>query len=75
MVQLAPILLLTRCRVLELLNGSQFEGDIPYITKMFDEKTKIAFGGPDFSHYIRFGRSNDNDKDLDVKGGQLKLSG
>jgi len=75
MIQLAPIIPLTRRHVLELLNGSQFEGDIPCITKTFDEKTKIAFYSPDVSHFIRFGRLNDNDKDLDVKSGQLRLSG
>ena len=74
MVQLALVILLTR-HVVELLNDSAFEGDIPWITKTFDEKTKIAFSGPDFPHFIKFGRLRDNDENLDIKEGQLKLSG
>lgn len=74
MIQLAPIVLLT-FHVLDLLNGTQFEGDISYISKTFDDKTKPAFGSPDFPHFIKFGRLNDNAKQLGVKAGQLKLSG
>ena len=75
MVQLAPIIWPPRRRVLELLSGSQFGGDIPYVTKAFDEKTKLSFGSPDFPHFIKFGRVNDNAKELGVKAGQLKLLG
>jgi len=63
------------CNVIELLRGTRFEADIPLITNTFNERTKLAFASPTDSHYIRFGRLNDNAPELNIRAGQLKLSG
>ncbi|CAA7260296.1 unnamed protein product [Cyclocybe aegerita] len=58
-----------------LLQGSRFVGDIPYITDRFDKTTKLRFVDSDESQFIKFGTLRDREPNLNIRSGQLKLLG
>ncbi|KAF8901895.1 hypothetical protein CPB84DRAFT_1846607 [Gymnopilus junonius] len=59
----------------DLLKGSRFIGDVPYITRCFDRTTKLRFRSADEAQYIKFGTLKDRDPKLNIRSGQLKLNG
>ncbi|KAJ7189266.1 hypothetical protein C8R46DRAFT_36829 [Mycena filopes] len=56
------------------LGGSDFEGDIDNITEMFDTSAKLTFRGEKVA-FIQFGRANDNDANLNIRNGRLRIPG
>lgn len=60
---------------LELLEGSSFEEDIDHITRCFDKTTKPRFRDIEEPQYVKFGSTRDNDADVNIRFGQLKLTG
>ncbi|PFH47372.1 hypothetical protein AMATHDRAFT_6813 [Amanita thiersii Skay4041] len=63
---------------LKFLRGSRYSDpqQIKLITKVFDTATKLAFRGRiEDPMFIRFGSLADNDEKLNIRRGQLKLSG
>jgi len=61
--------------VSDLMKGSRFELDIPYITRVFDKTTKLRFRTADEPQFIKFGTLRDKDVKLNIRSGQLKLLG
>ncbi|KAK0434130.1 hypothetical protein EV421DRAFT_1356533 [Armillaria borealis] len=57
------------------LKGSQYEGEIELIADCFDKTTKHRFRNANEPAYIKFGTMRDTDPRLDIRSGQLKLSG
>ncbi|KAK7029533.1 hypothetical protein VNI00_014410 [Paramarasmius palmivorus] len=51
------------------------EQDITHITSVFDKSTKHLFRDDSSVSYIRFGSARDKDPAVDIKGGQMKVSG
>ncbi|KAK7032185.1 hypothetical protein VNI00_013359 [Paramarasmius palmivorus] len=49
--------------------------DITHITSVFDKSTKHLFRDDTSVSYIRFGSARDKDPRVDIKGGQMKISG
>jgi hypothetical protein len=60
---------------LEYLKGSPFLDDLEYIVRCFDKTTKLRFRNAKEPEYIKFGSIKDNDKDRNIRLGQLKLVG
>ncbi|KAH9485830.1 Heat shock 70 kDa protein 12A [Psilocybe cubensis] len=59
----------------KLLKDSRFAEDVPYITDCFDKTTKLRFRSDDETQFIKFGTIRDKDLALNIRNGQLKLSG
>ncbi|KAF8638101.1 hypothetical protein AX17_002441 [Amanita inopinata Kibby_2008] len=61
----------------EKLRRSKFGGaeEIETMTKFFDKTTKPSFKGSSKPYFIRFGRGNDNDPEVDIRSGSIKLVG
>ncbi|KAF8333728.1 hypothetical protein F5887DRAFT_1286197 [Amanita rubescens] len=59
------------------LHGSKFGGpeEIATMKKFFDKTTKTSFRNSSKPSFIKFGKGSDNDPDLNIKAGGLKLSG
>lgn len=57
------------------LSDSEFIDDLDHIIRRFDTTTKIRFRNPDDIQYIKFGSTRDNDRDHDIRFGQLKVAG
>jgi len=57
------------------LAESKYLMDIDHIEKCFDESTKVVFRDSASPQYIRFGSSKDNDPQVNIRSGQLKLPG
>ncbi|ESK91430.1 hypothetical protein Moror_2703 [Moniliophthora roreri MCA 2997] len=59
------------------LKGSRYgnDQDITHITSVFDKSTKHLFRDDSSISYIRFGSARDKDPEVDIKGGQMKISG
>ncbi|PBK82171.1 hypothetical protein ARMGADRAFT_1171040 [Armillaria gallica] len=57
------------------LKGSQYEGEVELIADCFDKTTKHRFRNANEPAYIKFGTMRDTDAQLDIRSGQLKLSG
>ncbi|KAK0476522.1 hypothetical protein EDD18DRAFT_1215707 [Armillaria luteobubalina] len=55
--------------------GSQYEGEVELIADCFDKTTKHRFRNANEPAYIKFGTMRDTDPRLDIRSGQLKLSG
>jgi hypothetical protein len=49
--------------------------DVQHIAECFDKSTKLSFKDPSQPSFIKFGTSRDTDPSVDVKFGQLKMSG
>ncbi|KAK7467520.1 hypothetical protein VKT23_004573 [Stygiomarasmius scandens] len=54
--------------------NTRFKDDIPRITKIFDTTAKRAFSEDTKASFISFGTHSDNDDELGVNSGHLKLS-
>lgn len=48
---------------------------IQQIAKIFDKTTKLGFRSAEDPQYIKFGTRRDNDPELGIRSGQLKLAG
>ncbi len=57
------------------LSDSEFIDDLDHIIRRFDTTTKIRFRNPDDPQYIKFGSTRDNDRDHNIRFGQLKVAG
>jgi len=57
------------------LAESKYLMDIEHIRRCFDESTKVFFRDSASPQYIRFGSSKDNDPQVGIRLGQLKLPG
>ncbi|KAK0471591.1 hypothetical protein IW261DRAFT_1511451 [Armillaria novae-zelandiae] len=57
------------------LKGSQYEREVELIADCFDKTTKHRFRNANEPAYIKFGTMRDTDPQLDIRSGQLKLSG
>ena len=60
---------------LALLRHSHFSKDIPHIVKCFDNTTKLRFKNRDVPQRILFGNRRDNDPEVNIRAGELKLLG
>ena len=49
--------------------------DLDHIKQCFDKTTKLSFKDPGQVAFVRFGTTRDNDPSLDIRFGQLKISG
>jgi len=70
-----PIPTLFNSWSLGLLLQSRFSGDISHIEKCFDKSTKLRFRNADEPQYIKFGTLRDKDPNLNIRSGQLKITG
>jgi len=61
--------------LLDFLKESDFLDDLDHIVKCFDETTKTRFRNSEEPQYIKFGSLRDNDPHVNIRIGQLKLSG
>ncbi|KAJ3514774.1 hypothetical protein NLJ89_g2173 [Agrocybe chaxingu] len=59
----------------ELLQDSRFVEDLHVMTERFDKTTKLRFTNPEEAQFIKFGGVRDQDPDLNIRHGQLKLAG
>ncbi|PFH47363.1 hypothetical protein AMATHDRAFT_152239 [Amanita thiersii Skay4041] len=53
----------------------RFSGDADFIAERFDKTVKLDFDDDHAAHYIQFASSRDNDPELDVQSGRLRLGG
>lgn len=58
-----------------MLRHSRFADDVDHLVNVFDKSSKIRFKTDKDPQYVKFGGVRDNDVSLDIKFGQLKLSG
>jgi hypothetical protein len=63
-----------QCRV-DYLQESPFLADLDNIVECFDKTTKLRFRNSDEPQYIKFGGARDNDRNCNIRFGQLKLLG
>ncbi|KAF8962457.1 hypothetical protein BDZ97DRAFT_1733008 [Flammula alnicola] len=61
--------------LLEYLAKSPFIDDLDHILHCFDKTTKPRFRDAGEPQYIRFGSTRDNDANINIRFGQLKLEG
>ena len=54
---------------------STYIDDLDHIVRCFDKTTKLRFRDRNDPQFIKFGSTRDNDPDVGVKYGQLKLKG
>ncbi|KAF9523665.1 hypothetical protein CPB83DRAFT_657624 [Crepidotus variabilis] len=57
------------------LSDSPFIDDLDHITSCFDKTTKTRFRKAEDPQYIKFGSARDNDPDVHVRFGQMRLAG
>jgi len=57
------------------LTDSLFIDDLEHMIRFFDKTTKLRFRDSKEPQYIKFGSTRDNDKNYNIRFGQLKLSG
>ena len=57
------------------LANSDYLSDLDHICKCFDENTKIRFKNENDPQFIKFGSTKDNDANVNIRFGQLKLTG
>ena len=57
------------------LAESDFLEDLGHIVKCFDKTTKIRFRNADEPQFVKFGSTQDNDEDCNIRYGQLKMTG
>ena len=70
-----PGISILNSRLLAFLKNSNYIDDIDAIVEAFDETTKIYFKSDADAQFIRFGSTQDNDFEHNIKFGQLKLDG
>ena len=61
--------------ILDFLAESDFFEDIDDIARCFDKTTKLRFRSADEPQFVKFGSTRDNDKDYNIRYGQLKMAG
>lgn len=66
---------LTIRELLAFLADSDYLSDLDYICECFDRRTKPRFNNENNSQVIKFGSAKDNDADLNISFGQLKMTG
>ncbi|KAK0222699.1 hypothetical protein EDD85DRAFT_860789 [Armillaria nabsnona] len=74
----AGSIFVTRCAenfLKKKLKGSQYEGEVELIAECFDKTTKHRFRNANEPAYIKFGTMRDTDPQLDIRSGQLRLTG
>lgn len=64
-----------RVFLLNLLAESPFLDDLDTIVKSFDKTTKLRFRNSTEPQFIKFGSTRDNEQEVGIRYGQLKLSG
>ncbi|PFH47369.1 hypothetical protein AMATHDRAFT_67869 [Amanita thiersii Skay4041] len=64
-----------RIHLMQKLQGSRYRDDVDHMTNIFDRSTKLSFRNPASPAFIRFGTARDKDLTVDIKSGQMKLSG
>ena len=69
-----PILVVINHR-LDLLVNSSYLDDLEHIVQCFDKTTKLRFRKAEEPQYVKFGSTRDNDKECNIRFGQLKLEG
>ena len=57
------------------LAESDFLEDLDHIVKCFDKTTKIRFRNADEPQFVKFGSTQDNDENCNIRYGQLKMTG
>lgn len=57
------------------LSGTRFVDDIQHISEVFDVTTKLGFRDRASPYHIRFGGTRDTERAVDIRSGQMKLSG
>ncbi|KAK0471597.1 hypothetical protein IW261DRAFT_1511467 [Armillaria novae-zelandiae] len=57
------------------LKGSKFAEEVENIAECFDKTTKLRFRNEEEPAYVKFGSMKDKDLALDIRSGQLKLTG
>ncbi|PBK65399.1 hypothetical protein ARMSODRAFT_1022208 [Armillaria solidipes] len=57
------------------LKGSKFSDEVNNIAECFDKTMKLHFRNSEEAAYVKFGSMRDKDPALDIRSGQLKLSG
>ena len=62
-------------KIIGFLAKSDFLNDLDHIVRCFDKTTKLRFRSVDEPQFIKFGSTRDNDKDCDIRYGQLKMTG
>jgi len=58
-----------------MLKDSPFIDELDHIVHCFDRTTKMRFKSQHGSQYIKFGGARDNDPDLNIRAGAIKLEG
>ena len=58
-----------------MLKDSHFIDELDHIVYCFDKTTKMRFKNKDGSQYIKFGGARDNDAELNIRAGAIKLQG
>ena len=61
--------------IIGFLAESDFLEDLGHIVKCFDKTTKIRFRNADEPQFVKFGSTQDNDEDCNIRYGQLKMTG
>ena len=61
--------------IIGFLAESDFLEDLGHIIKCFDKTTKIRFRNVDEPQFVKFGSTQDNDEDCNIRYGQLKMTG
>ena len=59
----------------ELLKNTRFEEDVGLISDRFEKRTIWKFRDQEDDHWIQFGSMRDNDQELGIRAGQLKVKG
>ena len=59
----------------ELLKNTRFEEDVGLISDRFDKRTKPVFRNQEGDYWIQFAGRRDNDPELGIRAGQLKVKG
>ncbi|KAF9523664.1 hypothetical protein CPB83DRAFT_862443 [Crepidotus variabilis] len=57
------------------LSESPFLDDLDHITACFDKTTKTRFRNAEDPQYVKFGSARDNDADVQIRFGQMRLAG
>lgn len=61
--------------IIARLQGTRFVEDVDHIAQCFDKSTKLRFRNLDEPQYIKFGTARDKDPKLDIRSGQMRISG
>lgn len=64
-----------RLHLEKVLEDSDFIEDLDHIVRSFDKTTKIRFSDDKQPQYVKFGSTRDNDEQVNIRFGQMKLAG